>query len=92
MLGLVGPLLLSLGLTPTLAAPRPASAAPVIADPHLAGPYFGARYYGAKTGRFTAVDPVYTWQENILDPQRWNRYAYGRNNPFRYVDPDGREL
>lgn len=31
-----------------------------------------------------------TWQENLVDPQRWNRYAYVRNNPLRYKDPDGR--
>src|SRR5207249_8874003 len=54
--------------------------------------YFGARYYGSKIGRFTTTDPVYTWRENLVDPQRWNRYAYGRNNPLRFVDPDGREL
>src|ERR1700752_267332 len=54
--------------------------------------YFGARYYGSKSGRFTTTDPAYTWQENILDPQRWTRYAYGRNNPLRYVDPDGRQV
>ena len=54
--------------------------------------YFGARYYGSKIGRFTTIDPVYTWRENLDDAQRWNRYAYVRNNPLRYVDPDGREL
>jgi hypothetical protein len=27
-----------------------------------------------------------------VEPQRWNRYAYGRNNPLRYVDPDGRDI
>ncbi len=52
--------------------------------------YFGARYYGSKIGRFTTTDPAYTISENLVDPQRWNRYAYGRNNPLRYVDPDGR--
>ncbi len=52
--------------------------------------YFGARYYRADIGRFTTIDPVYTWQENLVDPQRWNRYAYVRNNPLRWVDPDGR--
>lgn len=52
--------------------------------------YFGARYFSGKTGRFTSVDPVYTWRENLTDPQRWNRYAYVRNNPLRYTDPDGR--
>jgi RHS repeat-associated protein len=55
-------------------------------------PYFGARYYGSKIGRFTTTDPVYTIEENLLDPQRWNRYAYARNNPLRYVDPDGRTI
>ena len=52
--------------------------------------YFGARYYGSEMGRFTTVDPVYTWRENLEDPQRWNRYVHTRNNPLRYVDPDGR--
>jgi len=52
--------------------------------------YFGARYYGSKIGRFTTTDPAYTIQENLVDPQRWNKYAYGRNNPLRYVDPDGK--
>lgn len=55
-------------------------------------PYFGARYYGSRIGRFTTVDPVYNWSANLVDPQRWNRYAYGRNNPLKYVDPDGREV
>jgi len=54
--------------------------------------YFGARYYGSKIGRFTTTDPAYVLQENLVDPQRWNRYAYARNNPLRYLDPDGRVL
>jgi RHS repeat-associated protein len=54
--------------------------------------YFGARYYRADLGRFTTIDPVTTIEENLADPQRWNRYAYARNNPLKYVDPDGREL
>ncbi len=54
--------------------------------------YFGARYYAAPVGRFTTVDPVYNWNANLLDPQRWNRYAYGRNNPLRYVDPNGEDV
>src|SRR5271169_2211086 len=53
--------------------------------------YFGARYYRGNLGRFTSVDPTVTMKENIVDPQRWNRYAYGRNNPLRFVDPNGRD-
>jgi RHS repeat-associated protein len=52
--------------------------------------YFGARYYGSKIGRFTTTDPVIDQGAALVNPQLWNRYAYGRNNPLRYVDPDGR--
>lgn len=54
--------------------------------------YFGARYHGSRIARFTSIDPVTTWKDNITDPLRWNRYAYSRNNPLRYVDPDGRRI
>ena len=51
--------------------------------------YFQARYFSGAGGRFTSVDP-----ENAgaspADPQSWNGYAYARNNPLLYVDPDGR--
>src|SRR5690606_21288649 len=46
----------------------------------LALNYVGARYYHSQTARFTSVDPVWTIEENLFDPQRWNRYAYVRNN------------
>jgi len=29
-------------------------------------------------------------EKMLLNPQRLNRYAYGLNNPYRYVDSDGR--
>ena len=48
--------------------------------------YFGGRYYSAVLGRFMGIDP------QGFDPQNlhsFNRYAYGNNNPYRYVDPDG---
>ena len=54
--------------------------------------YFGARYHRANLARFTTVDPELNVKEALVDPQRWNRYAYVRNNPLRYVDPDGREI
>ena len=53
--------------------------------------YFGARYYGSKIGRFTTTDPVLDLKAALVNPQRWNRYAYVSNNPLRFVDPDGRE-
>jgi RHS repeat-associated protein len=54
--------------------------------------YFGARYYDARAGRFTGVDPVLTMGDNLVDPQRWNRYVYVRNNPLKYTDPTGAYL
>jgi RHS repeat-associated protein len=61
-------------------------------DPETGLDCFGARYYGSRIGRFTTTDPVQTIKENLVDPQRWNRYAYARNNPLRYVDPTGAVL
>jgi RHS repeat-associated protein len=52
--------------------------------------YFAARQLRADLGRFTTVDPELRIQEALLDPQKWNRYAYVSNNPLRYVDPNGR--
>jgi RHS repeat-associated protein len=54
--------------------------------------YFGARYYRADIGRFTAVDPAMTIKEDLVDPQRWNRFSYVANNPLKYTDPDGRDI
>ena len=49
--------------------------------------YFGARYYDPAVGRFMGIDPV-DFQDGNL--HSFNRYAYGNNNPIRYLDPDGR--
>ena len=54
--------------------------------------YFEARYYRARSGGLRRSIPAMTIAENLVDPQRWNRYAYVISNPLRYVDPDGREL
>jgi RHS repeat-associated protein len=51
--------------------------------------YFGARYYASQTGRFTTVDPLIVPDAALVDPQRWNRYGYVRNNPLRFFDPTG---
>lgn len=49
-----------------------------------------ARYYSSKLGRFYSVDPENAGASED-DPQSWNGYAYGRNNPVLYSDPDGLE-
>jgi RHS repeat-associated protein len=54
--------------------------------------YFGARFYASGRGRFLSVDPALNPQAALFDPRQWNRYSYGRSNPFRYRDPDGRRL
>jgi uncharacterized protein RhaS with RHS repeats len=37
-------------------------------------------------------DPKVVTRLRMVDPQQWNMYAYTRNNPLTYVDPDGKEL
>ncbi len=49
--------------------------------------YFGARWYDASLGRFMGVDPKDFSPGNL---HSFNRYNYGNNNPYKYVDPDGR--
>jgi RHS repeat-associated protein len=52
--------------------------------------YFGARYMESMIGRFISPDPASITTKDLLNPQRFNRYSYGFNNPYRYLDPDGR--
>ncbi len=60
--------------------------------------YYGARYYNSDIGRFIAVDPVVlgnaksspkTLLAILNDPQALNSYTYARNNPVKFIDPDG---
>jgi len=50
--------------------------------------YFGARWYNPEIGRFLVIDPAGVSPRNI---HSFNRYAYANNNPYGFVDPDGRE-
>jgi RHS repeat-associated protein len=50
--------------------------------------YFGARHFDPEIGRFTGIDPVGFLEWN---PVSFNRYAYANNNPYRFIDPDGRQ-
>jgi len=57
--------------------------------------YMQARYQAGYEGRFFSQDPIVRELDNsklealLIDPQRWNTYAYANNNPLKYVDPDG---
>lgn len=48
--------------------------------------YMNARWYDPGLGRFLAADTIVP---NPAEPQSFNRYSYGYNNPVRYVDPSG---
>ena len=49
--------------------------------------YYGARWYNPEVGRFLTFDPSGASPDNI---RSFNRYSYGNDNPYGYVDPDGR--
>lgn len=49
--------------------------------------YMQQRYYDPSIGRFLSIDPL---DANPESPKTFNRYAYANNNPYKYVDPDGR--
>ena len=46
-----------------------------------------ARYYDPEVGRFYSNDQVGFSTDN---PFSFNRYAYADNNPYKFVDPDGK--
>lgn len=51
--------------------------------------YMQQRYYDATLGMFISVDPI------AADTKTgWNfcRYCYAANNPYKFVDPDGRQV
>jgi RHS repeat-associated protein len=48
--------------------------------------YYGARFYDSNTGRFVTQD---TNTGLISDPISLNLYIYSRDNPMKYIDPDG---
>jgi RHS repeat-associated protein len=50
--------------------------------------YMQQRYYDPLVGRFLSTDPV---QTDMNTGYMFNRYYYANNNPFKFVDPDGRQ-
>jgi RHS repeat-associated protein len=57
-------------------------------DTDLGLSYMEARYYDPVLGRFMANDPV---GFSAASPMTFNRYSYANNNPYKFVDPDGRQ-
>jgi RHS repeat-associated protein len=51
--------------------------------------YMQQRYYDPVAGRFLSIDPVVT---DANTGGSFNRYAYANNSPYKYVDPDGRDV
>ena len=53
-----------------------------------------ARYYDPVIGRFYSNDPVdaVSHLNNEEGIRGFNRYSYAVNNPYKYTDPDGREI
>lgn len=48
-----------------------------------------ARMYSYNLGRFNSPDLVRMLKARIAEPQHWNLYVYGRNNPVVMVDVAG---
>ena len=56
-------------------------------DPSLGLTYMQQRYYDPTIGRFLSVDPVGPLEDPL---KHFGRYHYVSNNPYKYIDPDGR--
>jgi hypothetical protein len=70
-------------------APRVRFAARPAAEEPAGISYHGARHR-LDEARFASPDPKEIQFQDLADPQRLNRYAYGRQSPTVHVDPDGR--
>ncbi|HVJ61793.1 MAG TPA: RHS repeat-associated core domain-containing protein, partial [Tahibacter sp.] len=51
--------------------------------------YMQQRYYDPALGRFLSVDPVASGRNGN---DNFNRYWYGNNTPYKFIDPDGRAV
>jgi len=62
-------------------------------DSESGNDYFGARYYASSMGRWMSPDPINLTNARLLNPANTlNKYAYGANNPLKFVDKDGKDI
>lgn len=69
-------------------APQRLRFAAMEADPESSRFYDHARHHDFGLARFIGPDKL---SGHLNDAQSWNRYAYARNNPLRYIDPNGQD-
>jgi RHS repeat-associated protein len=50
--------------------------------------YMQQRYMDPQLGAFLSVDPVTAYDQPV---GQFNRYRYANGNPYRFIDPDGRQ-
>ncbi|MDP3670713.1 MAG: RHS repeat-associated core domain-containing protein [Telluria sp.] len=58
-----------------------------VSAPDLGLVYMQQRYYDPIAGRMLSIDPVVA---DANTGSSFNRYKYAENNPYAFVDPDGR--
>lgn len=51
--------------------------------------YMQQRYMDPQLGAFLSVDPVTAHQKPV---EQFSRYRYGNGNPYKFTDPDGRQV
>ncbi|WP_260473383.1 MULTISPECIES: RHS repeat-associated core domain-containing protein [Stenotrophomonas] len=51
--------------------------------------YMQQRYMDPQLGVFLSVDPVTAYEQPV---GQFNRYRYANGNPYRFTDPDGRDI
>ena len=56
-------------------------------DPETLLVYMQQRYFDPQSGQFLSSDPAAVTDNG----GSFNRYAYANDNPYRYLDPDGKE-
>ncbi|WP_277957866.1 SpvB/TcaC N-terminal domain-containing protein [Anaeromyxobacter oryzisoli] len=65
------------------------TADPIVALPFGSVDQRNGQVYGYQVGR---LGPANTYGDDPSDPASLSRYAYVRNDPYKYIDPDGRAI